>query len=138
MQPVKPTGSQCEFAPGGCRWPELASVLTRPCLPARSPNALDHTPYWQNRGNIKLHFMISIMILCEWLCGFDGTIIGSLQALPAWQADLGYPTGARLGLLNAMSSITGCLISPFNAYICDRFGRRWPIRCKPVLLFRVD
>jgi MFS family permease len=68
--------------------------------------------------------------MCEWLCGFDGTIIGSLQALPAWQTDLGYPTGARLGLLNAMSSITGCLISPFNAYICDRWGRRWPIRCQ--------
>jgi len=81
-----------------------------------------------NKGNRKLHFMISIMVCCEFLCGFDGTIIGNLQALPSWQADLGYPTGARLGLLNAISSVTGALVGPFNAYICDRFGRRWPIR----------
>ncbi|KAI5477296.1 hypothetical protein MNV49_006517 [Pseudohyphozyma bogoriensis] len=92
------------------------------------PNALDTASFFQNKGNRKLQFMISIMIMSEFLCGFDGTIVGSLQALPSWQLDLNYPTGARLGLLNAMSSITGCLIGPFNAYVCDRWGRRWPLR----------
>ncbi|KAI5480130.1 hypothetical protein MNV49_001790 [Pseudohyphozyma bogoriensis] len=92
------------------------------------PNALDHTSYFANKGNLKLQFMISIMLMSEFLCGFDGTIVGSLSALSSWQNDLGHPTGARLGLLNAMSSITGCLIGPFNAYVCDRFGRRWPLR----------
>jgi MFS family permease len=68
------------------------------------------------------------MFQAEFLCGFDGTIVGGFQALPSWRADLGHPGAAKIGLLNAISSITGFLIGPVNAYVCDHWGRRWPLR----------
>jgi SP family sugar:H+ symporter-like MFS transporter len=59
----------------------------------------------------------------------DGTLIAGLQALPAWQTDLNYPAGARLGFLNAAGSVSGFIVGPIIAYIDENYGRKWGIRC---------
>lgn len=60
----------------------------------------------------------------------DGSIIAGLQALDAWHEDLNYPTATKIGLLNACGSFSGIVAGPLIAYIDERFGRRWGIRCK--------
>jgi hypothetical protein len=59
----------------------------------------------------------------------EGSIIAGLQAFPAWQEDLNYPTGARLGALNACAQIAGLVVGPVIAYIDENYGRKWGIRC---------
>jgi hypothetical protein len=60
----------------------------------------------------------------------EGNVIAGLQAFPAWQEDLNYPTGARLGALNACGQIAGLVVGPVIAYIDEHFGRKWGIRCE--------
>jgi SP family sugar:H+ symporter-like MFS transporter len=44
--------------------------------------------------------------------------------------DLNYPTGARLGALNACGQIAGLVVGPVIAYIDEHYGRKWGIRCE--------
>lgn len=118
------TGERCTYIEGHLQLAIARTAEQR----LYSPNAQDTTRFWQNKGQLKLFFIISIMFMSEFLCGFDGTIVGGFQALDSWHEDLGNPGPARIGLLNAISSITGFLIGPLNAYVCDRWGRRWPLR----------
>jgi len=60
----------------------------------------------------------------------EGNVISGLQAFPAWQEDLNYPTGARLGALNACGQIAGLVVGPVIAYIDEHYGRKWGIRCE--------
>ncbi|TYJ52866.1 hypothetical protein B9479_006501 [Cryptococcus floricola] len=92
------------------------------------PNAIDHTPWPKNRGLSKLFFFSSVLYMGQFLNGYDGTITGGLQALPDWNKDLGYPSAGRIGLLNAASYIVGVCMGPLNAWVVDKFGRKWPIR----------
>jgi SP family sugar:H+ symporter-like MFS transporter len=63
----------------------------------------------------------------------EGNVISGLQAFPAWQEDLNYPTGARLGALNACGQIAGLVVGPVIAYIDEHYGRKWGIRCESPL-----
>lgn len=50
--------------------------------------------------------------------------MNGLQSLDQWNEAFNYPTGGRLGLLNAIQNI-GCLAAyPFSPYITDGLGRR--------------
>jgi SP family sugar:H+ symporter-like MFS transporter len=73
---------------------------------------------------------LSILFVGLVLNGYDGTLISGLQALDAWNEDLGFPGRAKIGLLNAAGSITGLLVGPLITWIDERFGRRWGIRCE--------
>ncbi|KAL7425258.1 hypothetical protein Q5752_000946 [Cryptotrichosporon argae] len=92
------------------------------------PNASDHLKWYQNKGQLKLNFFIAIIMIGTVLNGYDGSLISGLQALDAWQADLDYPAGAKLGLLNAIGAITGFVVGPIIQLIDERFGRKWGIR----------
>ncbi|BGP19027.1 hypothetical protein JCM10213v2_007107 [Rhodosporidiobolus nylandii] len=92
------------------------------------PNALDHVPWYKNSGLVRLWASIFICYMGQFLNGYDGTITGSLQALPLWLSDLGYPNASRIGLLNAMSYIAGVVTGPLAAYTADRFGRKANMR----------
>ncbi|KAL8292974.1 hypothetical protein RQP46_000668 [Phenoliferia psychrophenolica] len=92
------------------------------------PNATDHLRWYQNKGQIHLNFIISILYVGQALNGYDGTILGSLQALSLWKEDLGHPSASRIGLLNAMSYIAGILITPFATWLLDSWGRKWAMR----------
>ncbi|GAW03554.1 sugar transporter [Lentinula edodes] len=91
-------------------------------------NASDRLKWYQNKGQIKLNFFLSIIFVGMVLNGYDGSLVSGLQASDAWQADLGYPDGVRLGLLNAIGSISGLFVGPIITYIDENFGRRWGIR----------
>ncbi|WRT66776.1 uncharacterized protein IL334_003739 [Kwoniella shivajii] len=95
---------------------------------ASIPNAVDLTKWPRNKGLSSLFFFASILYVGQFLNGYDGTITGGLQALPSWHADLGNPDANRIGLMNAAAYIVGICMGPINAYVVDRFGRKWPIR----------
>jgi hypothetical protein len=59
----------------------------------------------------------------------DGTLISGLQTFDSWHEDLGNPSGALIGLLNACGAISGLIVGPIIAWIDETFGRRWGIRC---------
>ena len=42
---------------------------------------------------------------------------------------MGYPGSSAIGLLNASAFIAGFFTMPVAAYIADRWGRRWCIKC---------
>ncbi|WWC96625.1 hypothetical protein V866_003497 [Kwoniella sp. B9012] len=92
------------------------------------PNASDHLKWYENRGKLKLNFFLSIVAVGMLLNGYDGSLISGLQASDAWQADVGYPDGVKLGLLNACGSFSGIAVGPIITYIDEHFGRRWGIR----------
>ncbi|ODN84256.1 hypothetical protein L202_00245 [Cryptococcus amylolentus CBS 6039] len=92
------------------------------------PNAVDVTPWPKNRGLFQLFYYFSILCVGELLIGYDGTITGSLQALPEWKADLGNPDASKIGLLNAAAFIVGICMGPINSWVVDRFGRKLPIQ----------
>ncbi|ORY90786.1 putative hexose transport-related protein [Leucosporidium creatinivorum] len=87
-------------------------------------NAVDHIPWYRNKGLMKLNGMIAVVYACEMLIGYDGTILSNLQALPAWKADLNYPSSSRIGLLNACSYIAGIISGPVASWALDKYGRR--------------
>ncbi|KAH7878439.1 putative hexose transport-related protein [Lentinula edodes] len=91
-------------------------------------NASDRLKWYQNKGQLKLNFFLSIIFVGMVLNGYDGSLVSGLQASDAWQADLGYPDGVRLGLLNAIGSISGLFVGPIITYIDENLGRRWGIR----------
>ncbi|KAJ3742499.1 general substrate transporter [Lentinula detonsa] len=92
------------------------------------PNASDRLKWYQNKGQLKLNLFLSIIFVGMVLNGYDGSLVSGLQASDAWQADLGYPDGVRLGLLNAIGSISGLVVGPIITYIDENWGRRWGIR----------
>lgn len=92
------------------------------------PNASDRLKWYQNKGNLKLNYFLSIIFIGLVLNGYDGSIISGLQALDAWHADLNYPSPARIGLLNASGSFAGLVVGPIITYIDEHFGRKWGIR----------
>lgn len=92
------------------------------------PNVSDTLKWHQNKGAMKLNFFLSILCVGLILNGYEGNVISGLQAFPAWQEDLNYPTGARLGALNACGQIAGLVVGPVIAYIDEHYGRKWGIR----------
>jgi MFS family permease len=74
--------------------------------------------------------LFSWLIRPDLISADDGNLISGLQAFDSWQTDLDFPTGARLGLLNAIGYIAGFFVGPVINYIDDNFGRKWGIRCK--------
>lgn len=64
----------------------------------------------------------------------EDSIIAGLQAFDAWHEDLGNPSPAQIGALNACPSISGLVVGPIIAYIDEHYGRRWGIRCKSASL----
>ncbi|BGP48361.1 hypothetical protein JCM10450v2_004233 [Rhodotorula kratochvilovae] len=104
--------------------PELPSTLDWRSL----PNAIDNGPWYKNKGLRKLYFFTSVIYMGQFLNGYDGTILGSLQALDRWKHDLGYPNSSQIGLLNAMSYLAGIISGPIAAYTADRWGRNNNLR----------
>ncbi|KAK1925411.1 putative hexose transport-related protein [Papiliotrema laurentii] len=92
------------------------------------PNVRDRLTWREDKGRMKLNYFLSIIMIGMVLNGYDGTIISGLQAFDSWNADLGYPNGTKIGLLNACSQFSGLVVGPIIQYIDDTFGRKWGIR----------
>ncbi|WVO17757.1 hypothetical protein L204_105455 [Cryptococcus depauperatus] len=92
------------------------------------PNVSDHLKWYQNRGQLKLNFFLSVVFTRMFLNGYEASLIGGLQASQSWQTDLGHPKGVRLGMLNAIVFIAGLVVGPIITFVNENWGRRWGIR----------
>ena len=55
--------------------------------------------------------------------------MNGLQTLTQWRAFFGNPTGAVLGLMNAVYPLGKVVSLPFVTFVSDRFGRKLPLVC---------
>ncbi|KAE8312780.1 general substrate transporter [Aspergillus transmontanensis] len=92
---------------------ELAAVL-----PAEGPA-------WYRQGHLlRLNSIILALVMFSSANGYDGSLMNGLQALDQWNNFLNYPTGVRLGWLNAIYWL-GCGVGyPTAAWLANRFGRK--------------
>ncbi|CAM0141767.1 hypothetical protein VKS41_004539 [Umbelopsis sp. WA50703] len=83
--------------------------------------------WWHYPFLRKLNFFLASGVLVQCTNGYDGSLLNGLQSLPQWVDYFNHPSGAILGTLS--SGTTFGLIASLvtSAWLCDRFGRRWPI-----------
>ncbi|KAL4257195.1 major facilitator superfamily protein [Pleurotus pulmonarius] len=86
---------------------------------------IDHSKPWYKNGRlILLNIWIAMLLVTSSTNGYDGSMMNGLQSLTQWNEAFNYPTGSKLGLLNAIQNI-GCLAAyPFSPYLVDGLGRR--------------
>jgi MFS family permease len=93
--------------------PELSAVLP------------ENDPPWYKKSNLRrLMFCNISMFLLGSANGYDGSMMNGLQALPQWQSFMDTPTGAWLGLINAVQSLGAFSAYPVAAYCANKFGRK--------------
>ncbi|KAJ3718395.1 general substrate transporter [Lentinula raphanica] len=96
------------------------------------PNKDSHLPWYKNAGLLQLNLFLLCIFTGQFLNGYDGALISSFQAMNSWLTTLGLKGSSdkatNIGLLNAAVYLAGLCISPFAAWVSDRFGRKWCIR----------
>ncbi|PWN26773.1 MFS general substrate transporter, partial [Jaminaea rosea] len=77
-------------------------------------------------GRLRLHLSYAILIIAASSNGYDGALISSLQALPAFNDNLGQGiSSAYKGLIIAGIALGGVAFFFPAAYLADRAGRRF-------------
>jgi sugar porter (SP) family MFS transporter len=89
--------------------------------------------WWHYPHLRKLNFFLFGAILVQATNGYDGSMLNGLQSLNVWENYFGHPAGASLGTLSSGTTFGGLLVLFPAAYICDKFGRRWPIIAGSIL-----
>ena len=85
----------------------------------------DHDiPWYKQRHLLVLNYCAISMALLAAANGYDGTLMNGLMALPQWEEWMGYPSGAWLGFINAVQSLSAFLAYPIVAYSANRWGRK--------------
>ncbi|TXT10533.1 hypothetical protein VHUM_02038 [Vanrija humicola] len=81
---------------------------------------------WYKGAQLKLTFILSLLLITAATNGYDGSMMNGLQALTTWQEYFGHPENKpRLfGVFNAIQNIGSLAGLPFAPYVADRFGRR--------------
>nr|AAT91253.1 hexose transporter [Paxillus involutus] len=80
--------------------------------------------WYNNKRIIILNAWIVLLLITSSTNGYDGSMMNGLQSLPQWESAFGYPTGGKLGLLNAIQNIGALAGYPFAPYMSDGIGRR--------------
>jgi len=80
--------------------------------------------WYNNKRLIALNGWIVLLLITSSTNGYDGSMMNGLQTLPQWESAFNYPTGGKLGLLNAIQNIGGLAGYPFAPYLSDGIGRR--------------
>ncbi|KAH6974993.1 general substrate transporter [Ilyonectria sp. MPI-CAGE-AT-0026] len=93
--------------------PELLAVL-----PA------DPKPWYRTKHLLQLSLLLVIPLLSSSTIGFDGAMMNGLQTLPQWREAFNHPSGALLGLINAIYPISKVFGMFPSTWIGDRFGRK--------------
>ncbi|KAL1405631.1 hypothetical protein Q8F55_009270 [Vanrija albida] len=81
---------------------------------------------WYRGNQLKLSFMLFLLVLSAASNGYDGSMMNGLQALTTWQEYFGHPERKPnlFGVYNAIQNIGSILGLPFAPIIADRYGRR--------------
>jgi MFS family permease len=73
---------------------------------------------------VYLNYIIISLVLFSSANGYDGSLMNGLQALNEWNRFMDYPTGVKLGWINAIILLGSGVGSPIAAWISNRFGRK--------------
>ncbi|KAL3460373.1 general substrate transporter [Aspergillus heterothallicus] len=93
--------------------PELAALL---------PD--DGVPFYRKKHLLRLNLSLFCLFLLSASDGYDGTLMNGLQALPHWQEFMDHPTGAWLGFVNAVTSLSAFVSYPIVAWCNNKIGRK--------------
>lgn len=80
--------------------------------------------WYNNRRLIALNAWIVLLLITSSTNGYDGSMMNGLQSLDQWKSYFKFPTGGKLGLLNAIQNIGALAAYPFAPYLSDGLGRR--------------
>jgi sugar porter (SP) family MFS transporter len=80
--------------------------------------------WYNNRRIITLNAWIVLLLITSSTNGYDGSMMNGLQSLDQWKVYFNFPTGGKLGLLNAIQNIGALAAYPFAPYMSDGLGRR--------------
>ncbi|KAK4942027.1 hypothetical protein LTR10_018208 [Elasticomyces elasticus] len=124
--------------------PELAAVLPQ-----------HGRPWFLVPSLLRLNIYVGIVMLSATTMGFDGSMMNGLQGLDSWMGYFGNPSGAKLGIMNAvlflgivcehrprvlLSLLTVSLISTKQlinvpvAWLPDAIGRRYTMLIGSIIL----
>ncbi|CAM0138631.1 hypothetical protein VKS41_008362 [Umbelopsis sp. WA50703] len=84
-------------------------------------------PWFTYRHIALLNFLLLGSLLAQVVCGYDGSMMNGLQAVPTWNEFFNNPSGAVLGTMSNGTSIGALVMMPFVSYIIDYLGRRWSV-----------
>ncbi|KAH8551147.1 general substrate transporter [Umbelopsis sp. PMI_123] len=83
--------------------------------------------WWHYPHLRKLNFFLLSGILVQATNGYDGSLLNGLQSLPQWDGYFNNPSGATLGTLSSGTTFGLVAFLPMSNWMCDKYGRRWPI-----------
>ncbi|CAA7260767.1 unnamed protein product [Cyclocybe aegerita] len=81
-------------------------------------------PWYKNSRLIILNLWVCLLLITSSTNGYDGSMMNGLQSVKEWEKAFNYPTGGKLGLLNAIQNIGSLAAYPFSPYLTDGLGRR--------------
>jgi len=81
-------------------------------------------PWYKNTRIIQLNLFVFLLLITSSTNGYDGSMMNGLQSIPQWESAFNYPSGGKLGLLNAIQNIGALAAYPFSPYVSDGLGRR--------------
>lgn len=84
-------------------------------------------PWFTYRHIATLNLLLVGGLLAQVVCGYDGSMMNGLQALPTWEKYFNHPRGTILGTMSNGMSIGALIMMPFVSYIIDYIGRRWGV-----------
>jgi sugar porter (SP) family MFS transporter len=82
----------------------------------------------------KLNALLFISMLASTNNGYDGSMLNGLQSMETWRDYFNHPTGQHLGTLSNGMLFGGIACYPIAPWVCDTFGRRFPIAMGCVLI----
>ncbi|CAI7611042.1 unnamed protein product [Penicillium glandicola] len=95
---------------------------------------LEQVTWWQEPGLRRLYLWAAVLCVASATTGYDGMMLNTSQNLDTWQVYFEQPSGAKLGLMNAIYQIGSLASFPFVPFIADRWGRKIPIMIGCVLM----
>jgi hypothetical protein len=86
---------------------------------------------------LKYSKVLRYRLISSSTMGYDGSMMNGLQSLPQWESAFGFPTGGKLGLLNAIQVFKGSIasvseLSSSKSYIEHRCSRGLPFCTIPI------
>ncbi|OAA58920.1 Sugar/inositol transporter [Niveomyces insectorum RCEF 264] len=88
----------------------------------------DAKPKLMTKRMFRLYGILFLGYLCIVLQGYDGSLMGSINAMPQYQRYFGYAEASpSTGLVFAIFNIGSLAALPFTGPVNDGFGRRWGI-----------